>query len=388
MSENKKSIAILGSTGSIGVQALGVIEKHAASFCVFVLSCNKNYKLLYQQALLFRPKHVVVNSEEGYRFLTKNLTKSKTSVSMGMEALCGLVKEDEVDLVLTAVVGSAGLLPTISAINAKKNIALANKETLVVAGKLIMALAKKNNVSIVPVDSEHSAIFQCLVGEKHHTINKLILTASGGPFLKLKKSEFKNISITDALNHPNWNMGAKITIDSATLMNKGFELIEARWLFDISEKNIDVIVHPQSIIHSLVEFVDGSVKAQLGLPSMTIPILYALFYPNRSNHPISEFNLAKIKELSFLDPDKSRFPHLKLAYDCLARGGSAGCSLNAANEIAIDAFLNKKIPFLNMIKLIEKSLEKSIFVDNPSIEDYISIDLDTRQKATELISLL
>jgi len=388
MSENKKSIAILGSTGSIGTQALKVIEKHSVDFTIFVLSCNKNYQLLYQQAVLFKPKHVVINSKEGYHFLKKHLANSNTAVSMGESALCGVVKESEIDLVLTAIVGSAGLLPTISAITAKKTIALANKETLVVAGKLIMALAKKNNVSIVPVDSEHSAIFQCLIGEKNHTVNKLILTASGGPFLNLKASDFNQISVKDALNHPNWDMGAKISIDSATLMNKGFELIEARWLFDVSEKNIDVIIHPQSIIHSLVEFIDGSVKAQLGLPSMTIPILYALFHPNRSKHPISEFNLSKIKDLTFFEPDKFKFPHLQLAYDCLKKGGSAGCSLNAANEIAIEAFLNKKITFLNMIKLIEKSLEKSIFVSDPSIEDYINIDLDTRQKTIELISSL
>ena len=385
MLKNKKTIAILGSTGSIGTQTLEIVKTHQKFFNIFVLSCNTNYKLLYRQALDFKPKYVVVNSNEGYLFLKKNLKNKDIRVVLGLSDLCGLMGAEELDLVVAAIVGSAGLLPTIAAIKAGKTIALANKETLVVAGELIMNLVKQYNALILPVDSEHSAIFQCLVGEDKNTINKLILTASGGPFLSKKSSEFNNISVDDALRHPNWEMGAKITIDSATLMNKGFELIEARWLFGVSEKNIDVVVHPQSIIHSLVEFVDGSVKAQLGLPNMTIPILYSLFYPNRKTHPIKDFNLSKMSELTFCGPDKSKFPHLQLAYDCLCRGGTAACSLNAANEIVVDAFLSKKIGFLNMIKIIEKSLEKSIFVGNPNLDDYLQVDLETREITTELI---
>tara|TARA_Y100001968_G_C19434284_1_gene758764 strand:+ start:2010 stop:3176 length:1167 start_codon:yes stop_codon:yes gene_type:complete len=385
MLKNKKHIAVLGSTGSIGTQTLEIIKTHQTFFEVFVLSCNSNYKLLYKQALYFKPKYVVINSSKGYVFLKNHLKKTDTRVVLGLSDLSDLMGDGELDLVVAAIVGSAGLLPTIAAIKAGKTIALANKETLVVAGELIMNLVKKHNASILPVDSEHSAIFQCLVGEDPNTINKLIITASGGPFLNRDVSDFKNITIKDALKHPNWDMGAKITIDSATLMNKGFELIEARWLFNLSGKNIDVLVHPQSIVHSLVEFVDGSVKAQLGLPNMTIPILYALFYPKRQTHPIKNFNLSKITELTFFDPNKSKFPHLQLAYDCLQKGGTAACSLNAANEIVVDAFLNKKIGFLNMIKIIENSLEKSIFVSNPNLDDYLQVDLETRKITTELI---
>jgi len=386
MSKNKKNIAVLGSTGSIGKQTLEVVESHPGSFSVFILSCNQNHGLLYRQSLAFKPRYVVINSMTGYRFLKKKLKGSGTSVFLGISDLCELMEAPELDLVITAIVGSAGLLPTIAAIKAQKNIALANKEALVVAGELIMRLAAAHNSSIIPIDSEHSAIFQCLVGEKSSTINKLILTASGGPFLNKSLSEFKNISINDALDHPNWDMGKKITIDSATLMNKGFELIEAHWLFGVSGKNIEVLVHPQSIVHSLVEFIDGSVKAQLGLPTMTIPILYAMFFPQRARRPVGEFCLSKLKALTFFDPDNSKFPHLQLAYDCLSRGGTAACSLNAANEVVVEAFLNKKISFLNMIKIIEKSLEKSIFVSNPDLNDYLHVDLETRKITTELIS--
>ena len=385
MCNKKQKIAILGSTGSIGVQSLEIIKQKPSLFSAHLLTCNKNYMLLYQQTLEFNPKYIVINCEEGYRFLSKKLSKQKTSVLLGEDSLCNLISEINCDLVLTAVVGSSGLLPTISAIKSGKKIALANKETLVVAGELIMSLARKYNSPIIPVDSEHSAILQCLVGEKNKNIRKLILTASGGPFLNFSKSDFKNIRVEDALKHPNWSMGNKITIDSATLMNKGFELIEAYWLFGIHEKNIEIIIHPQSIIHSLVEFVDGSIKAQVGLPSMTIPILYALSYPDRINYPIDDFDLAKIQSLTFLKPDKVRFPHLRLAYECLAKGGTYACSLNAANEVAVDAFLNKQLSFLGMIKVIEKSLEKSIFVQNPKIEDYLCVDFETRKIATQLI---
>ncbi|MAQ31180.1 MAG: 1-deoxy-D-xylulose-5-phosphate reductoisomerase [Flavobacteriales bacterium] len=385
MYNKKQKIAILGSTGSIGVQSLEIIKQKPSLFSAHLLTCNKNYMLLYRQALDFNPKYIVINCEEGYRFLSKNLNKEKTIVLLGEDSLCKLIEELDCDLVLTAVVGRAGLLPTIAAIKSGKKIALANKETLVIAGELIMSLAKEYNAPIIPVDSEHSAILQCLVGEKNKNISKLILTASGGPFLNCSKSDFKNIRVEDALKHPNWSMGNKITIDSATLMNKGFELIEAYWLFGVHEKKIDIVIHPQSIIHSLVEFIDGSIKAQLGLPSMTIPILYALSYPDRINYPIEDFDLAKIQSLTFLNPDKTRFPHLRLAYECLAKGGTYACSLNAANEIAVDAFLNKQISFLGMIRVVEKSLEKSIFVQNPKIEDYLCVDFETRKIATQLI---
>ena len=294
-------------------------------------------------------------------------------------------RQKNIDLVLTAIVGSAGLMPTISAINAKKIIALANKETLVVAGGLIMALAKKKGVSIVPVDSEHSAIFQCLVGEDYKSIQKIILTASGGPFFNYSAKEFKNISVERALKHPNWEMGAKITIDSATLMNKGLELIEAYWLFSRPVEDIEVVIHPESIIHSLVEFKDGSVKAQLGYPTMTTPILYSLSYPSRLDYQCPGFNLSKLKSLSFFEPDFKKFPHLSVAIEAIKTGGTAPCALNAANEIAVDAFLKKKIKFLDMIKIVEKSLENFTFVQIPKLEDYLSVDKETRSIANELI---
>ena len=386
MSKNKKQLAILGSTGSIGTQTLSVVSQHLDLFKIFLISANSNHDLLYRQVKKFNPKHVVINTKVGYDFLKKNVNLKTTTVSLGMDALSELVKSDEIDLVLTAVVGSAGLVPTISAISANKNIALANKETLVVGGELIMNLVKKNGVKILPVDSEHSAIFQCLIGEDFSAVNRLILTASGGPFLNISEKDFHNITVSQALNHPNWSMGHKITIDSSTLMNKGFELIEAYWLFGLSEKKIDIIIHPESIIHSLVEFVDGSTKAQLGWPDMTIPILYSLGFPNRVGHPFKPLNLVDCQNLTFFEPDPFRFPHLKLAYSCLEKGGTATCVLNAANEIAVEAFLNKKISFLNMFKLVEMSLEKSIFVNNPNLEDYLYADSETRKITSELIS--
>ena len=386
MSKNKKHLAILGSTGSIGTQALSVVSQHSDLFQLFVISANSNHELLYQQVKKFRPKHAVINTKVGYEFLKKRVSLKETTISLGMEALSQLVQCDEIDLVLTAVVGSVGLVPTISAISANKNIALANKETLVVGGELIMSLAKSNGVKILPVDSEHSAIFQCLVGENINSVNRLVLTASGGPFLNLSKENFKNITVSQALKHPNWSMGNKITIDSSTLMNKGFELIEAFWLFGLSEKKIDIIIHPESIVHSLVEFVDGSTKAQLGWPDMTIPILYALGFPDRINHPFKPLSLIDCQNLTFFKPDEFRFPHLQLAYSCLEKGGTATCVLNAANEIAVEAFLNKQISFLNMFKLVEMSLEKSIFVNNPNLEDYLYADSETRKITSELIS--
>ncbi len=385
MLQNKKKLAILGSTGSIGTQSLSIVKNRPDLFDVFLLSANSNYELIYKQAQEFKPKHIVVNTQKAYLFLKKNLDKNIT-ISMGMTQLCEVVQLPEIDLVLSAIVGSAGLKPTISAILANKNIALANKESLVVAGELVMRLAKQKSVDFLPVDSEHSAIFQCLTGEKSKSVNRLILTASGGPFLNLPKKDFKKISIASALNHPNWKMGKKISIDSATLMNKGFELIEAYWFFGVPEKNIDIIIHPESIVHSLVEFVDGSIKAQMGVPDMTTPILYALGFPNRIKYPFKKLDLTDYNKLNFFKPDKARFPHLQLAYDCLALGGTSTCSLNAANEIAVNAFLNKKISFVKMFKLIEMSLEKSIFVSDPGLEDYINVDSETRKITSELIS--
>ena len=384
MSKNKKNIAILGSTGSIGTQTINVISKSPSKFKAVLLSANSNYKLLCKQAIETTPKHVFINSNEGYYFLSKTLPK-RISVHLGHNALGDVFSAENIDLVLIAIVGKAGLLPTITAIKAKKDIAIANKESLVVAGQLIMSLAKQYRVSVLPVDSEHSAIFQCLVGERKKNIKKLILTASGGPFLTLPEKDFGNIRLEQALKHPNWSMGPKITIDSATLMNKGFEIIEAFWLFNVQAEKIEVVIHPQSIIHSLVEFVDGSIKAQLGQPDMRLPILYALFYPDRLPFDGEQFNLTDLNPLTFIKPDFIKFPHLKLAYDCLRLGGTAACALNAANEVAVKAFLNKKIKFIDMIKIVEKSIELSNFVPNPKLDDFLGVDKQTREITTNLI---
>ena len=386
MLNETKKLAILGSTGSIGTQTLHIVKNNPHLFKVFLLSAHSNYMLLFEQAKEFTPKHVVINTLEGYEFLKKNLNKKNTKVSYGVSELSVLVAEKDISLVVNGVVGSAGLIPTIHAIKAKKNIALANKETLVVAGQLIMSLAKKHNVSILPIDSEHSAIFQCLVGEKNKNIHKLILTASGGPFLNVRKSDFTHITVQKALKHPNWEMGRKITIDSATLMNKGLEVIEAYWLFGVSFEKINVVIHPESIIHSLVEFCDGSTKAQMGVPEMTTPILYALGFPERIPHKTDTLDLTKIKNLSFFKPDIKKFPHLKLAYDVLKIGGTAPCALNAANEVCVEAFLNKKIKFIDMVKIIEKSLENFIFVAQPKLDDYLRVDNETRKVVNNLIS--
>lgn len=387
MCKNFKNIAILGSTGSIGTQALEIISK-LKSYKAHLLSANKNFELLYEQTLIFKPKNIVINDETGYYFLKEKLKKQDVNVLLGEEDLCDLLSDTEIDLVLTSIVGSAGLKPTIAAIRAKKDIALANKETLVVAGKLIMSLAKKMGVKIIPVDSEHSAIFQCLVGESADSVNKLILTASGGPFLNLEEKLFTQITVEKALKHPNWSMGSKISIDSATLMNKGLELIEAHWLFDKQINDIDVVVHPESIIHSLVEFSDGSLKAQMGLPTMITPILYAFSFPKRSYYPKEAFSLADLKSLTFFEPNTSKFPHLNLAKESIKIGGNAPCVLNAANEVAVEAFLNKRVHFLDMIKIVEKSLENFNFVENPILEDYYKIDKDTRLRANDLIKKL
>ncbi|MBR76730.1 MAG: 1-deoxy-D-xylulose-5-phosphate reductoisomerase [Flavobacteriales bacterium] len=382
---NKKGVAILGSTGSIGTQALEVVFEHQNLFDVRVLTANNNYSLLIEQAKTFKPNSVVITNEIHYETVNNTLSPLGIKVYAGKSSLCDVVSEESVDVVLTALVGFSGLQPTISAIKAKKTIALANKETLVVAGGLISQLCEENSVSLLPVDSEHSAIFQCLVGESPNSIEKLYLTASGGPFRGFSRSQLENVSKKSALKHPNWKMGAKITIDSASLMNKGLELIEARWLFDVAVENIEVVVHPQSIIHSGVQFEDGSIIAQIGIPDMKLPIQYALAYPGRIKNNFKRFNFFDYPNFSFEKPDEKVFRNLFLAKKAIYKGGNMPCVLNAANEIAVDAFLKEKIGFLNMSDLIENCMEKITFVKNPTLEDYLYCDSETRKLAKKLI---
>ena len=381
----KKKIAVLGSTGSIGVQALKIIKEFSENFELSLISANSSDRLLLEQALFFQPKHVIINTESGYSYIKKKLKSPFTKLHLGDQALCDLIESEDFDIVLVAIVGFAALLPTISAIKSGKKIALANKETLVVAGQIISSLVEKHDGNIITVDSEHSAIFQCIKGERFDSVKNIILTASGGPFRGYNKQQLENVSLKNALKHPNWNMGAKITIDSATLMNKGFELIETKWLFDVSFEKIKVVVHPESIIHSLVEYQDGSVIAQLGEPSMYIPILYALNFPKRIKSSAPKLDLIKIKSLNFEEPNKRIFKHLDLAYEAIKCGGSYGCVLNASNEVAVSAFLKEKIRFIDMIKIIEKSIEKITFVQNPNLEDLLEIDLETRKFANSII---
>ena len=385
MKMNKKTIAILGSTGSIGTQALEVISEHPDLFDVEVLTANNNASLLIEQSKKFMPNMVVITNDDKYKEVNDALFNLGIKVFAGKKSLDDIVEGENIDVVLTALVGYAGLTPTIKAIKAKKNIALANKETLVVAGELITGLCKQYGVNIYPVDSEHSAIFQCLVGENFNPIEKIYLTASGGPFRGIKTKELIKITKEQALKHPNWDMGAKITIDSASLMNKGLEVIEAKWLFDLKADQIDVVVHPQSIIHSAVEFNDGSIKAQLGLPDMKLPIQYALGYPNRIKNTFKRFSFFDYPNLTFEKPDLKTFKNLQLSYDAMEKGGNMPCILNAANEIAVEAFLNNKIGFLNMSDLIADCMEKIIFVPNPSLEDYISTNKTTRIMAKNII---
>ena len=381
----KKGVAILGSTGSIGVQALGVISEQDELFRVEVLTANENSDLLINQAKKYKPNSVVIVNEKKYQKVFSELNPLNIKVYAGSESLNQIVDSDEIDIVLTALVGYSGLLPTINAIKNRKKIALANKETLVVAGSLIKNLCEENSTEIIPVDSEHSAIFQCLAGEESNPIEKIFLTASGGPFRGKKLDELKNITKKQALKHPNWSMGAKITIDSATLMNKGLEVIEAKWLFDLSKEQIEVVVHPQSIIHSAVQFQDGSIKAQLGLPDMKIPIQYALGFPKRLSNRFERFSFFDYPNLTFEKPDLETFKNLALAYRAMEKGGNSPCVLNAANEIAVSAFLNDKIGFLNMADLIDNCLEKINFVKNPSLEELIESDLETRNLATNYL---
>jgi 1-deoxy-D-xylulose-5-phosphate reductoisomerase len=381
----KKKVAILGSTGSIGTQALEVIEEHADKFEVQVLTANSNADLLIAQALKYKPNTVVIVDETKFEKVSEALWEHDIKTFTGIDALAQVAAMQETDVVLTALVGYAGLLPTIKAIEAKKTIALANKETLVVAGELITKLAAQNGVHIYPVDSEHSAIFQCLVGEFQNKIEKIYLTASGGPFRGKNKEGLLNITKDQALKHPNWDMGAKITIDSATLMNKGLEVIEAKWLFNLKPEQIDVIVHPQSIVHSLVQFEDGSMKAQMGLPDMKHPIQYALSFPYRLTSSSPRFNFMDYPELTFEQPDKETFLNLSLAYEALEKGGNLACILNAANEIAVEAFLNDKIKFLEIAEVNQKCMEQITFIKSPTYEDYVNTDSETRKFANSLI---
>jgi 1-deoxy-D-xylulose-5-phosphate reductoisomerase len=382
---NVKRIAILGSTGSIGTQALEVIAAHPENLQVEVLTAQNNAELLIEQAKRFNPNAVVIVNEALYSQVKDALVPLDIKVYAGEKALASVVEMDTIDLVLTALVGYSGLKPTINAIQAGKNIALANKETLVVAGELITKLAREKGINIYPVDSEHSAIFQCIVGEFHNKIEKIILTASGGPFRGRKIEELKSVTKAQALKHPNWTMGAKVTIDSATLMNKGLEVIEAKWLFGLKAEQVDVVVHPQSIIHSMVQFEDGSIKAQMGLPDMKLPIQFAMTYPERLKSEFPRFDFSNYPALTFEKPDTETFRNLALAFEALNRGGNMPCVLNAANEVAVDAFLKDRIGFLEMSTVVERCLGKMDYIANPKYEDYVHTDSETRIKALEIV---
>ena len=383
----KKKIVILGSTGSIGTQTIDVIASNQDKFELYGITAHSNSELLIKQALKYKPNFVIVTKEECYQTVKEALANEDIKVFAGIDSVCDLVSMPSVDIVVTAMVGYAGLKPTISAVKASKTIALANKETLVVAGELIKDLALKYHAPILPVDSEHSAIFQCLAGEMNNPIEKIILTASGGPFRKHSLEELKHVTKADALKHPNWEMGAKITIDSASMMNKGFEVIEAKWLFDLNIDQIDVLVHPQSIIHSMVQFKDGSVKAQLGLPDMRLPIAYALSYPNRLNNDYERLDFLKFNQLNFEKPDIERFRNLGFAFQAMQQGGNMPCILNAANEIAVYGFLHDKISFLGMSDLIEWAMNNTDFIANPSYEDYVATDTLVRKITSEKIGI-
>jgi 1-deoxy-D-xylulose-5-phosphate reductoisomerase len=383
--KEKKSIAILGSTGSIGTQALEVITQHPNDFEVEVLTAQANADLLIEQAKKFNPNAVVIGQEELYNKVKAALLPLGIKVFAGENSLASIVEMDTIDLVLTALVGYSGLKPTMRAIQAGKSIALANKETLVVGGELITRLAKEKGVNIYPIDSEHSAIFQCLVGEFHNPIEKIILTASGGPFRGMKKNDLAKVTKAQALKHPNWTMGAKVTIDSASLMNKGLEVIEAKWLFGLKAEQVEVVVHPQSIVHSMVQFEDGSIKAQLGLPDMRLPIQFAMTYPQRLKSSFPRFDFAQYPALTFEKPDTETFRNLALAFEALSRGGNMPCVLNAANEVAVEGFLKDRVGFLQMSDIVEQCLAKMDYIASPAIEDYVSTDKETRIKAKELI---
>ena len=382
---HKQTVAILGSTGSIGTQTLDVIDRHSELFEVYALTAHSNIDLLVEQAKRYRPEVVAIADERHYKTLREALDGLPVKVFAGADSICQIAAMSPIDTVVTAMVGYSGLLPTVRAIEAGKKIALANKETLVVAGELVTNLALRNRVDIVPIDSEHSAIFQCLVGENENSVEKLILTASGGAFRDTLKDDLRLATAADALRHPTWKMGAKITIDSATMMNKGFEVIEARWLFDIPIDKIEVIIHPQSIVHSMVQFCDGSIKAQLGQPDMRHPIQYALTFPDRLDAQVERANLADIHQLTFERPDYEKFRNLRLAYDALRRGGNIPCILNAANEVAVDAFLKGKIGFFAMSDIIEQTISETAFISSPTLDDYIATDREARARSSEKI---
>ena len=382
---HKQTVAILGSTGSIGTQTLDVIDRHSELFEVYALTAHSNIDLLVEQAKRYRPEVVAIADERHYKTLREALDGLPIKVFAGADSICQIAAMSPIDTVVTAMVGYSGLLPTVKAIEAGKKIALANKETLVVAGELVTDLALRNRVDIIPIDSEHSAIFQCLVGENENCVEKLILTASGGAFRDTPKDDLRLATAADALRHPTWKMGAKITIDSATMMNKGFEVIEARWLFDIPIDKIEVIIHPQSIVHSMVQFCDGSIKAQLGQPDMRHPIQYALTFPDRLDAQVERANLADIHQLTFERPDYEKFRNLGLAYDALRRGGNIPCILNAANEVAVDAFLKGKIGFFAMSDIIEQTISETAFISSPTLDDYIATDREARARSSEKI---
>jgi 1-deoxy-D-xylulose-5-phosphate reductoisomerase len=381
----RKRIAILGSTGSIGTQALEVIQQNPERFEVEVITANNNVDILITQAKQFQPNAVVIANAEKYKVVSEALKNEPVKVYAGTDALNQVVQMDTIDLVLTAMVGYSGLMPTYNAIKAGKNIALANKETMVVAGEIITKAALENKVEILPVDSEHSAIFQCLVGEFLNPVEKIYLTCSGGPFRGKTEKELRHVTVENALAHPNWDMGTKITIDSATLMNKGFEMIEACWLFGLPPAKVDVIVHPQSVIHSIVQFEDGSMKAQMGLPDMKLPIQYALGFPSRIKNNFPRFNFLNYPTLSFEPPNTNIFRNLALSFEAMKSGGNMPCILNAANEVVVESFLNKKITFLQMPAMIEKAMQKVKFIEKPTLEDLIQTNSETR-RITKLLT--
>lgn len=380
----KKRLAILGSTGSIGTQALDVVQAHSDLFEVEVLSAHSNATLLIEQAMQYKPNAVVVTDESKYQQVKDALAPWPVKVFAGKKALDEVVQWDTVDVVLAAIVGFAGLSSTMAAVHAGKTVALANKETLVVAGELVMKAAQQKRVSIIPVDSEHSAIFQCLVGENPESIEKVVLTASGGPFIGRKPNYLVNVKAAHALQHPNWTMGAKITIDSATLMNKGLEMIEAKWLFGLENDQVEVIVHPQSIIHSMVQFCDGSMKAQMGLPDMKLPIQYALGFPRRLKNDFRRFDFKDYAKLTFEQPDYKTFRNLALAKDAMYKGGNLPCVMNAANEVAVQAFLKNRVGFIEMSDIIEQVMDKIPYIEHPTMEQYQASDTEAREYAMEL----
>ena len=382
----KRQIAILGSTGSIGTQTLQVVEEHPECFEVYAITANTRVDELIAQARKFMPEAVVIADETKYQKLKEALDDLPIKVYAGYEAICQIVESGPIDIVVTAMVGFSGLRPTINAIKAGKAIALANKETMVVAGELINALAMEYKTPILPVDSEHSAIFQCLAGEMHNKVEKLILTASGGPFRTFTKEQLEHVTKEQALKHPNWSMGAQITIDSASMMNKGFEVMEAKWLFGVGAQDIEVVVHPQSVIHSMVQFEDGAIKAQLGTPDMRLPIMYALTYPSRLPSSFGRLDWNNIREFTFEKPDLELFPNLRLAYEALAKGGNIPCVVNAANEICVAAFLNDRVKFTDMPRLIERAMNEATYILKPTLDDYLETDKEIRRRVEEWIN--